>query len=462
MSWQQLSRRFAALRKPERVLAPYPEWFRGTIPPSWEVAEHMRFINRQLADLELGMIDRLGIHTPPRHAKTETVTVRGALRWLERRPWDNVLVTAYNERHARRISRKIRTLAKERGLVGREKAAEDEWQTDEGGSVMARGVGNPPTGTGFGVIFIDDPIRRRQDADSETYRERAWDWYTDDLYQRLEPGGSIVMVATLWHHDDVCARAVASEPGRWRVVKLPALAEIDDLMGRAEGRALWPDRWPEEELLRRRAVMVRKEGERNWNSVYQQNPTPLEGAFFKVHRFDLQRIAPWGLPTVRAWDVAATKGGGDGTASVKMCGPDAWGLYYVLDATWGQMDVDERDAFIRRTAVADGPTVRQILPQDPGAAGKAQAAAFVKLLAGLPVEIVSPTGDKEVRAGPYASQVNAGNVVLIFGEWNTDYTDSLRLFPLGNHDDLEDASSDAFNGLAVGVAMDGAVGGPSR
>ena len=220
------------------------------------IAEHLDAVNR-------GEIDRLAIHMPPRHGKSETVTVRAPLYDLERDPELNVLVTGYNERFARKFGRKTRNLAIERGLVASDKTANDEWATKKGGLYMARGVGSPPTGTGFKRIYIDDPIRRREDAESEIYREKTWDWYTDDLYTRLEPGGAIILTMTLWHEDDLGARAVASEPGKWTVLKLPAISD--------EGKALWPERYSVGDLNRIRDAIRRRDGERSWEALYQQN-----------------------------------------------------------------------------------------------------------------------------------------------------------------------------------------------
>jgi predicted phage terminase large subunit-like protein len=350
-------------------------------------------------------------------------------------------VTGYNERFARKFGRRSRNLAAELGLVGSDKTAADEWETTSGGLYMARGVGSPPTGTGFRLINIDDPIRRREDAESRTYRDKTWDWYTDDLYTRLEPGGIIVLVMTLWHEDDLGAKAVASEPGRWTVLKLKA---IDDA-----GKALWAERYPVEALERIREVMRRNEGERSWEALYQQNPTPREGAFFRPGMLEIVDAIPAGLPACRAWDMAATENDGDYTAGVKMAGPDAQGLWYVVDIRRGRWGTDKRNQEIKAAALADGTAVKIRGPQDPGAAGKESARAFVRLLAGYDVKTRMVSGAKETRADPLSAQVNAGNVRLLRSHWNAAFIEELRTFPGGKHDDQIDAASDAFAELAT-------------
>lgn len=450
--------RFGAPRPataPAKPGAGYDAWFRRTLPAGWTVPDHVRLINEHLAAVERGEIDRLAIHMPPRHAKSETVTVRFPLRWIERRPADNVLVTGYNERFARKFSRRVRNMAAERGLVAADKSATDEWATKAGGLFMARGVGSPPTGTGFGLVVIDDPVRRREDADSEHYRERVWDWYTDDLYTRLEPGAPLVLVMTLWHEDDLGARAVASEPGRWTVLKLPALAVParpgggGDPLGRAPGAPLWPARYDAAALDRLRGVMTRAEGARSFEALFQQNPTPREGSVFKVGalRFCEPDEVPGALRKCRAWDLAATAGAGDYTAGV-LLGTGADGAYYVLDVVRGQWGSGERNRVVRETAERDGPTVRQRLPQDPGQAGKDQAGSMTRLLAAFPVTVAPVTGSKETRADPFAAQVEGANVVVVRAPWTAAYVEEHRAFPGGAHDDQVDASADAFNDLA--------------
>jgi hypothetical protein len=110
-----------------------------------------------------GEFDRLAIFMPPRHAKSETVTVRAPAFLFEQNSEERILVTGYNETMARRFSRKTRTIIRPRMELSTEKTGVDEWETAQGGGLVARGVGTPPTGFGFGWIFIDDPIKKREE-----------------------------------------------------------------------------------------------------------------------------------------------------------------------------------------------------------------------------------------------------------------------------------------------------------
>jgi phage terminase large subunit-like protein len=147
-------------------------------------------------------------------------------------------------------------------------------------------------------------------------------------------------------------------------------------------------------------------GDYEFEAVFQGNPTPREGSFFKVDRFGFVDAAPKGYRTVRRWDNAATAGAGDYTVGVKMTGPTDDGQFVVLDVVRGQWDTAERNRIQRLTAEMDGKTVTQIGVQDPGSGGKDAAAAFTRLMAGFPVKIERESGDKELRADPYSSQVS--------------------------------------------------------
>lgn len=415
----------------------YADWLRQTLPPTWQNdAAHMLRIAEHLDAVFAGDINRLQINMPPRHGKTETVTVRGALYALNARPDHQVLVTGYSERFALRLSRKVRSLARGRIELDSARKSNEEWGTAAGGCLMARGVGSPPTGVGFQYVFIDDPIARRQVADSAVMRENIWDWYADDLTTRLEPGGGIVLTMTRWHEDDLGARVLEAEPGQWTVLKLPAL-DGDEM-------PLWPERWPAEELIRKRKLMSRQHGARSWEALYQQNPTPREGDLFRVdqlRRVPRTQVLGRDLPSVIALDLAGSAGRGDYTALVQMW-RDQEGTITIDVARW-QDEPYARNERIRAELDARKPRAVMI-PQDPGAAGKEAAQHLVRFLAGHPVSTKRVTGSKEIRAEPLAAQVNEGAVRLVDGPAADDFVEELRQFPRGKHDDMVDAASDAL------------------
>jgi predicted phage terminase large subunit-like protein len=241
------------------------------------------------------------------------------------------------------------------------------------------------------------------------------------------------------------------EPDRWRVLKLPALAEDGDALGREPGEPLWPE-WEGGDAL---ADKRRTLGERDWSALFQQDPRPLEGSLFKIGQIGTLDAAPVGTKIVRAWDLASTAQTGtadpDWTVGVKMV-RTADDRFVVLDVARMRGGPEEVIATIRNTAAADGRAVRIQLPQDPGQAGKAQVLDLTKRLVGFNVASERPTGDKATRAAPFAAQVNVGNVSFVRGVWNDAMREEMRGFPSSKHDDQIDAASDAF---AVLVAAPG-------
>lgn len=289
-------------------------------------------------------------------------------------------------------------------------------------------------------------MKNRQEANSQAYRDRVWDWYTDDLYTRLEPGGAIILIMTRWHEDDLAGRLLADTEGdRWTVVNLPALAEENDPLGRRPGQALCPERYDEIALAR-----IRRTVGNSWYALYQQRPTSPQGEFFRREWFEIVPALPSGCTFVRWWDKAGSADG-DYTAGVLMAKASD-GKFYVVDVVRGRWLSAEREAVIRQTAELDqqrfGGHVTIWHEQEPGSGGKDSAAATTKNLAGFSVFSERSTGDKTVRAEPFQAQAMAGNVKLLRGAWNTAYLTELTSFPQGNFDDQVDGSSGAFNKLA--------------
>jgi predicted phage terminase large subunit-like protein len=309
------------------------------------------------------------------------------------------------------------------------------------------GVGAGVTGYGGDLIVIDDPIRSRDDASSLVYRDRVWDWYTNDLYTRLEPGGSVILIMTRWHEDDLAGRILASpDSPNWTVISLPAEAEEDDPLGRQLGEPLWPERYDSAALAERRMVLGI-----DYSALYQQRPLPREGEMFKRAWFEIVDAIPVGARLVRYWDKAGTAGGGAYTAGV-LAAFHA-GITYIVDVVRGQWGTGDREATIRQTTELDkarGHVVTWI-EQEPGSGGKESAEATIRNLAGFAVYADRVTGSKEIRAEPLAAQAMAGNVKIVRGPWNAGFIDELTSFPSGVRRDQVDAASGAFNKLAIGI-----------
>ncbi len=384
------------------------------------------------------------ISVPPQHGKTELASVLNLAWWLYKEPTIRLALATFNQEHANKISLSARRLCEEIGLpIAGDKSAVQEWFVEGGGRVRAVGFGGGLSGYAVDLGIIDDPYKDREDADSERERQKRWEWYTDVWLARNMTRQ--IFIGTEWHEDGLHARIRNSAQSKhWTCIRLPAIAEENDPLGRNVGEALCEDRVSLEVLLERRQM-----NPYSFQAIYQQDPTPREGALFKPGnvRFCDPSEIPLGLQTIRRWDMAASTSG-DYTAGVKVSGPDKGGFYYVEDVRRGKWEVHDRGRVILDVAAMDGPVVKIIGPQDPGAAGVEAAAAFVRMLSGYNVQVERETGSKELRAEPFAAQLNAGNVVIVRGGWNNEFLEELRTFPNGKHDDQVDAASGAFNSLA--------------
>src|SRR5262249_47135962 len=154
-------------------------------------------IQAHLQKVTDGEIRKLMLFMPPRHGKSALTTVRYPIYRMEQNPGIRVMLGCYDQSLANLFSRQSRRIAQDRGFRGREIRGQDEWETIGGGSFRAVGVGGGITGRGADLIIIDDPIRSREEANSERWRDRIFDWYTNDIYTRLEPGGAIILIQCL-------------------------------------------------------------------------------------------------------------------------------------------------------------------------------------------------------------------------------------------------------------------------
>jgi predicted phage terminase large subunit-like protein len=402
-----------------------------------------------------GELKRVLIQLPPRHSKSELISRLFSAYYLARNPSHFVGINSYSADLAYTLSRAAReNFIQCGGIVKDDVAAVKHWETNEGGGVWAAGVGGSITGKGFNLGIIDDPIKNAEEASSDLIREKHKEWYGSTFYTRCEPDAAIVIIQTRWHEDDLTGWLLSEEKGEepenWHIVCLPAINEappefpatcyVEPDFRKKLGEALCPDRYPQPKLKKIKARI----GDYHYDSLYQQQPISKKGLFFNTTKLEIVDVIPADVTIARGWDMAATPGDGDYTAGVKMASDEA-GFFYVLDVVRDRWDTATRDKMIVQTAELDGPYVSIVGTQDPGQAGKGQAEAFIRMLAGFSVTTAPATGSKMVRADPFSSQVNAGNVKLLRGDWNREYIDELRKFPLGKHDDQVDASSDAFN-----------------
>jgi predicted phage terminase large subunit-like protein len=439
-------RRRKAASNPAQKIKLYREWLK-IVTPNWIWDwDYQLLIQQNLNNITQGKLDRLMLFVPPRHGKSELVTIRYPVYRLEMRPSMRVIVGAYNQTLAEKFSRKSRRIAGARLALSAERYAVHDWETEAGGGLRAVGVGGGITGQGGDLIIIDDPVKNRKEAGSKVYRDAVYDWYTDDLYTRLEPGGAMILIMTRWHEDDLAGRILRSEDGpNWTVIRLPAEAEANDPLGRPVGAALNPARYPLETLRKIKSVL-----RRSYFALYQQRPMEQEGDFFRRSWFEIvKEFDRLGARYARYWDRGATADDGDWTVGALVARIGT--IYLVLDIIRGQWSTGERDKVILQTAKTDAAKYGHVviwLEQEPGSSGVDVVNSLTTMLSGFAVHPDKVSGDKSSRAEPLASQAEAGNVKIIAAAWNEDLIDELASFPAGANDDQVDALSGAFLRLA--------------
>ena len=429
----------------------FPAWLPAVTPQwTWDWP-HQRHLYKALQRVTDGQCKRLMIFMPPRHTKTETVTVRYGAYRLEQNPKLNIILGCYNQKLANRFSRKTLRIAKQRIALSTDRKAVEEWETVMGGGLRAVGVGGGITGFGGDLIMVDDPVKSREEAESETYRDKCWEWFNDDLYTRLEPGGAIVLTMTRWHDDDLAGRLLKemAEGGEhWDVVNLPAIAEDDDAMGRRPGQALCPARYDEAKLLE----IQRKLGSYSFAALYQQRPTPLEGGLFKREWFGKDKIidrAPDGLQWARGYDLAVSqKTSADYTASFR-CAFTKEGDLIIDGGFRKKIEFPEQLRFVVKRMVDEKNTMHGVEKALHGQA-LVQALRRIPAVRGIPLKDIRVDTDKFTRALGWANLAEAGKVYLVSGGWNNDFLDEIcRFTGKGDaHDDQVDAVSLAVNMLA--------------
>ncbi len=414
-------------------------------------AAHHRHLIKGLSAVSRGDIDRLMILMPPGSAKSTYASILFPPWWFTQHPRSSVIAVSHTQALAEAFSRRIRNLILDReGQLGYalqpDERAATHWRTSDGGDYLAVGVRGGITGRRADLILIDDPIRSQWEADSRSHREQLWEWYKADLVTRLKPKGRIILIMTRWHEDDLGGQLLQTAPDEWHVLRLPAIAETDDPLGRVPGEALWPQ-WEDRDALERKRLAV---GERAWASLFQQSPRPATGSVFSAACLVVVDQPPSLMDgrVVRAWDLAATVATGtndpDWTVGIKMA-RDSRNRFTVLDVVRMRGTPRQIEDTIVSTANLDGKDVVIGLPEDPGQAGKAQIAYLAGRLAGYRISASRETGAKLTRAMPLAAQVEAGNVALVRGGWNHALIEELRDFPMGRKDDQVDAMVRAFN-----------------
>lgn len=424
---------------------------------------------------------RLMIFMPPGSAKSTYASVVAPVALMARRPEFRVLLASYGQDLARRHGRRARAVAGQRAFmevyggingnphkltINPKTAAADEWTLTNGSEYLACGILAGVTGNRANALIIDDPVRGREAADSPTMRAKTWQAYQDDLLTRLSPGGSVTIIQTRWHEDDLAGRILPKDymgqsgmvqcrDGKeWEVLCLPACCERDDdPLGRAPGEYLWPEWFDDAHWATFRAQS------RTWASLFQQRPRPDEGGIFKAAWFPRFGAPPAEGMVVQSWDTAnKTKD----TNAPTVC--TTWLVtrlgYYLLHVWRERVDYPTLKRTVKSLAMRFGPTA--ILIED-----KASGQSLIQDLrseSALPIVPIEPDGDKITRARRCSAMVESGVVhIPEEAEWMPDFEGEVFAFPLSTFADQIDSMTQFLNWVREGaVAVEAIAAGIER
>jgi predicted phage terminase large subunit-like protein len=415
----------------------------------FELAAHLRMVIRQLERVERGEIDRLMLFLPPRHGKSLVGSQLYPAWYLGRHPDRSVIASSYGQELASDFGRKVRnTMADQlfeslfpHARVSPDSTAAHRFHLIAGGVYVATGVGGALTGRGADLLIIDDPVKNVEDANSAIYRSNLHDWYQSVAYTRLHPGGAVVLIQTRWHEDDLAGWLLREHADQgWKVLDLPAIAEPDDELGRVEGEALWPNRFPSKVLERTRMQI----GSAAWASLYQQKPAALEGAVFKRNwwRYYTEATLPPRFESILISLDTAFKVGTSNDYSVGVVLGVAANGYFVLDLMRGRYEFPALERQV--LALAERWKPERILLEDK-ASGQSLLQTL-RLNSRLPITPVRVDTDKLSRAHAVTALVEMGNVLLPeAAPWLADFLDEVSSFPAAPHDDMVDALTQALN-----------------
>ena len=455
--------------------------------PGYQVSRVHEFIcdelDNFLCEIIAGNEPRLLIFCPPRHGKTELVSRRFPAFVLGRYPDLSIIATSYGADLSSRINRDVQRIIDSDeycALFPGTQLSGKQIRTVAGGTYLrnsdifevvdrqgvyrAAGVGGGITGMGFHIGIMDDPIKDAEQAYSKTYRDKLWEWYLQVFMTRAMPGAGMIGMWTRWHDDDLGGRLLKAQAhggDKWRLLKLPAIALEDDLLGRTPGEALWPGtketpQFPLETLMRiKNSPGGEGAGSRAFSAMYQQSPEIEGGNIFKREWWQFYRELPKISRVLQSWDTGFKE---KTSADFSCC--TTWGVgmsgYYLLDVWKAKVEFPELKTMAR--ALAEKYSPNEILIED--CASGQSLGQELKRGTNLPIIMITVDRDKQARAHAVTPLIESGKVYLPESgtpgtAWLADYLDSLSAFPSAPYDDDVDSTTQALNRFLRGSASRG-------
>lgn len=396
------------------------------------------------------------INTPPQHGKSTTITSTLPSWFLMRNPDKKVIMVSYGDDLAQRFGKQ--NLDKVKGFghifgvsLDKKKSTAKEFRlAGRQGVMISAGYGSGLTGNPADLIIIDDPVKNRIEADSETDRNKKWADYIDSIESRISAGGKIILIMTRWHEDDLAGRLMKNYEDRVTVLNLPCEAEEDDLLGRKVGEALCPEIGKDNKWLAdfKKGHMT-EEGTRSWNALYQGRPTAKEGNMLMREWWRLYNRADYDDGTlafdtmILSVDAAFKDGAKNDYVAIEVWGKKGINLYLV-DLINQHLNFPDTVRKIK-IILAKYPQIRGVYIED-----KANGTAIIQTLKTqiFGVIPVTPDKSKEARVQDVSFYIEAGNVWLPKDmDFTWGFIDQCAEFPNGKHDDMVDAASQAITKL---------------
>jgi predicted phage terminase large subunit-like protein len=459
---QKAINRLSVLEKHDKVQKSLLEYAKFQMP-EYQTPAHIQLLAHKLEEVERGNIKRLAIFMPPRHGKSQLTSQFFPAWYLGRNPSKFVIATTYAQDLADDFGRSVRNQIQDEDYnrifndctLSKDSSSVRRFHTTGSGVYYAVGAGGAITGRGAHLLLIDDPIKGREDADSDAMRSNLIDWYRSTAYSRLMPGGSIILIQTRWHEDDLAGwilRETSHEP--WEVIELPAVLDekASKILKRPKGQALWPEAYDKKRL----EEIKKTAGSREWNSLYMQRPSAEEGNILKRYWWKewKEDNPPECNYILQSWDTAYTVKSTSDYSAVT-----TWGIFehngiqnaILLSARRERWEFPE----LKSEAIN---LYNEFKPDVVLIEAKASGWSLIQELqrAGIPITPFNPKkADKKTRAHSVTPLFESGRVWYPSSKyWAEDVINQCAQFPSSNYDDLVDSTTQALMRLRQGLFVE--------